>query len=159
MRGLSFLILLLYFTATNAQEKVCGKYKNEFGEVLVLNPDKTFEYSWKFDLASSWNTGTWIIKNKEYVYLRINEIKDTLKTNNKIELVLSDNEVSNEIEQEKKVMNLISGGGQSRKLPPEKLLIKNHKLFPYSKTGKVQNKKLQSPMNRSTFLKPWFEKD
>ncbi|WP_426278066.1 hypothetical protein ACN9MN_01740 [Chryseobacterium sp. S-02] len=53
MRGLSFLILLLYFTATNAQEKVCGEYKNEFGEVLVLNPDKTFEYSWKFYLASS----------------------------------------------------------------------------------------------------------
>lgn len=65
----------------------------------------------------------------KYLYLKINEIKDTLRTQNKIELVLSIDRKSNEITNIEKVMSLISGGGQSRHLPPKKLLLDNQKLF------------------------------
>lgn len=158
MKRLSALALLVCFTITKAQKKVFGKYKNEFGETLILNSDQTFEYSWRFDLASSWNIGTWEIEKGKYIYLIINEIKDTLKTQNRIELVLSSDKISNAITNQEQAINLISGGGQSRNLPPEKLLIKNQKLFPYSKVGEVKNKKLRSLMNKNTFAKPWFEK-
>ncbi|WP_133943847.1 hypothetical protein [Epilithonimonas xixisoli] len=53
-----FLILFLFNSTFNGQDFI-GKYENDFGETLILNSDKTFEYSWKFDLASSWNIGTW----------------------------------------------------------------------------------------------------
>lgn len=158
MKTFSLLILILYFSTANAQEKIYGKYTNEFGETLMLNPDHTFEYSWRFDLASSWNIGTWSIKNKKHIYLKINEIKDTLKIKNTVELVLSNDKISNTITNEEHAMNSISGGMQSRNLPPKKFLIKNEKLFPYSKSGNVQNKKLQSMMDGKIFSKPWFEK-
>ncbi len=158
MKIFSLFILLVCFSTINAQEQISGKYKNELGEVLILNADNTFEYSWRFDLASSWNVGTWSIKNKEKIYLKVKEIKDTLKTQNKIELVLSNDKISNEIANEEHIMNLLAGGGQSRSLPPKKLLLKNQLLFPYSKTGEVQNKKVRSLMDGSIFSKPWFEK-
>lgn len=158
MKGFSVLVLLVYFTTINGQKKVFGKYHNEFGETLTLNSDKTFDYTWRFDLASSWNTGTWKVKKGKYLYLKINEIKDTLKTQNKIELVLSIDRKSNEATNDQKIINALSGGGQSRHLPPKKLLLDNQKLFPYSKTGELQDKKLQSLMNGNSFSKPWFEK-
>ncbi|WEK70614.1 MAG: hypothetical protein P0Y62_03455 [Candidatus Chryseobacterium colombiense] len=159
MKKFSVLVILLFnFTVINAQKKIFGKYKNEFGEVLTLNSDKTFEYSWRFDLASSWNIGTWRVEKGKYIHLTTNEIKDTLKNQNKIELVLSNDRKSNKITNEEQAMNSISGGGQSRNLPPKKLLIKNQKLFPYSKSGEIQSKRLQSLMDRNIFSKPWFEK-
>jgi hypothetical protein len=157
MRKLYLLLFVLIFTISGAQEKIIGEYSNEFGEKLILNPDNTFEYSWHFDLASSWNVGTWKLEKGKYLYLTINEIKDTLKTNDKIELVLSDDKYSNEITQQEYVINLISGGGQSRNLPQKKLLFKNNKLYTFSQNGKIQKKKLKSFWAKA-LLKPWFEK-
>jgi hypothetical protein len=120
MKEFSLLFLLLFnFTLIDAQNEIFGKYKNEFGEVLTLNSDKTFEYSWRFDLASSWNIGTWSVEKGKYIYLTINEIKDTLKTQNKIELVLSNDRISNKITNEKQIMNSISGGGTKRNYLPK----------------------------------------
>ncbi|MBW8522839.1 hypothetical protein K0U91_15115 [Chryseobacterium chendengshani] len=142
----------------DAQEKVYGDYKNEFGERLILKTNHTFEYYWNFDLASSWNVGTWEIKNKRYIYLTINEVQDTLKSGNKVEMVLSPDKISNEIDINHYGLSLISGGGQNRSLPPKKLLVKNKKLFTFSKSGKIQNKKIKSVINAKVNSKPWFKK-
>lgn len=152
---LFFILNVQYFTA---QEKIFGKYKNEFGEKLILNSDHTFEYYWNFDLASSWNIGTWEIESGKYIYLKLNEIKDTLKSDNKIEMVLSSDKVSNKLTNNEYALNLISGGGQSRNLPPKKLFFKDNKLFTFSNTGKLQNKKIRSVTNEKVNSKPWFEK-
>lgn len=150
--------LFLSFTISSAQIEVCGKYRNELGETLTLNQDNTFEYTWNFDLTSSWNIGTCKIENDKYIYLNITEIKDTLHIENKINFVLSNDKISNEITNQEHVINLISGGGQSRKLPSKKLLIRNGKLYTYTKEGKIQSKKQKSLMIGNAYSKPWFEK-
>lgn len=158
MKTFYFLIIILSVQYFNAQEKIFGEYKNEFGEKVILNSDHTFEYFWNFDLASSWNIGTWKIEGGKYIYLKLNEIKDTLKSENKVEIVLSSDKISNEINNNEYALNVISGGGQSRNLPPKKLFFKDDKLFTFSKIGKIQNKKIKSLMNPMINSKPWFEK-
>ncbi|MFA7617246.1 MAG: hypothetical protein WCY16_11765 [Weeksellaceae bacterium] len=158
MKALFTLLFILSFLISNAQGNVSEKYLNEFGETLILNSDYTFEYIWKFDLASSWNYGKWEIKNEKYIYLTIIEVMDTLEVNGKIELVLSDDKISNKILNDDYVINILSGGGQSRKLPPKKLLIKNEKLYPFTDKNQIQKKKIKSLLNGNQLLKPWFEK-
>lgn len=158
MRALYFLIFILSIPYFNAQEKIFGEYNNDFGEKLILKSNYTFEYYWNFDLASSWNIGTWEIDGGKNIYLKVNEIKDAVKSDNKIEMVLSSDKISNEITTNEYALNLISGGGQSRKLPPKKLFCKDNKLFTFSKTGKIQNEKIKSLIKPTVNLKPWFEK-
>lgn len=158
MKTLYFLIFSLSVQYFNAQEKIFGEYKNEFGERLILNSDHTFEYHWNVDLASSWNIGTWEIESGKYIHLKLNEIKDTLKSDNKVEIVLSSDKISNAITNNEYFLNSISGRGQSQNLPPKKFFFKDNKLFTFSKTGKIQNKKIKSLMNPTTNSKPWFEK-
>lgn len=158
MKTLYFLIFILSVQYFDAQKKISGEYKNEFGERLILKSDHTFEYYWNFDLASSWNIGTWEIKNNKYIFLKLNEIKDTLKSKNTVEMVLSADRISNEITNNEHALNLISGGGQSRNLPPKRLLFKDNKLFTFSKTGQIQYRKIKSLVNPMITSKPWFEK-
>lgn len=158
MKRLYFLIFSLYVSAAYAQNNILGEYKNEFGEQLILKSNHTFEYYWNFDLASSWNMGTWKIKNDRYICLTVNEIQDTLKSDSKFEVVLSPDKISNEIDNDHHILNLISSGGQSRSLPPKKLLLKNKKLFAFNKSGKIQNKKIKSILRTKVKSKPWFEK-
>lgn len=154
MKTLYSLIFILSVQYFNAQEKILGEYNNEFGEKLILKSDHTFEYYWNFDLASSWNIGTWKIERNNYLYLKLNEIKDTLKSENKVEMVLSSDRISNEITHNEYALNLISGGGQSRNLPPKKLFFKDNKLFTFSETGQIQFRKIKSIMNPMINSKP-----
>ncbi len=158
VKALYFSVFILLFTDFNAQNKIYGEYTNGFGEKLILKPDLTFEYYWNFDLASSWNIGTWKVEKNKYLFLRVNEVKDTLRSNNKITLVLSSDPLSNEITDTENVLNLISVGGQSRMKFPYRLMIKKNKLFSFSDNGKVKNKKVKSLMNSEMKLEPWFEK-
>lgn len=148
-----FYILFVF-----GQKNIISTYQNEFGSEITFKDDNTFEYKWKFDLASSWNVGTWRIEKQKFIILIVHEIMDTLKVNDSYKLVLSDDKISNEINNESHVIHLISGGGQSRKFPPKKLLIKNDKLYTYSKNNRIQRRKLKSIMNGNRYMKPWFEK-
>lgn len=141
-----------------SQHKISGVYQNELGEKLILHPDKTFEYTWGFDLASSWNIGTWDFKKNKYIYLSTVEVKDTLRIDNKIQLVLSPDKISNQISNIEYFASSISGGGQSRSLPPNKLILKDKVLFTFFKSGKIRNKKEKSMMDGNIYSKPWFEK-
>ena len=159
MRALSIFIFVLFTKFCFCQQNfVAGKYENDFGETLILKPDSTFKYIWKFDLASSWNIGTWKINDKNEIKLFKKEIFDTIKDNDKIELVLSTSEFSQTTTSKKFALNSISGGGQSRKLIPENLIFKNGKIFTFSSSGKIQNKKISTSLNSKQKSKPWFEK-
>jgi hypothetical protein len=130
MRKTFYLFFFLLSISLFSQNKIPGVYQNELGEKLVLHPDKTFEYTWGFDLASSWNIGTWELRKNKYIYL------------SNIQYVTSS----------------ISGGGQRRSLPPKKLILKDKELFTFFKSGKIRNKKEKSIMNANIYSKPWFEK-
>lgn len=152
------LIFILFSLFLNAQEKIVGIYQNELGECLVLNSDNTFEYTWKLDLSSSWNVGTWQIKEDKFIYLKINEIKDTLIVKDELKMVLSYDKISNTILHNEYITNIVSSGGQSRKLPPNRLLFKDGIIYTYSKKDKIQNKKTKGLIDKSVLVKPWFEK-
>ncbi len=158
MKFLYYLIFFLFWQYCNSQEKITGLYENDLGEKLILNPDHTFEYTWNFDLAASWNIGTWKIKDKKLIHLTLNEIKDTLRSGNKVELVLSSDKISSKISDFDYALTLISGGGQSRKLPPKKLFLQKNKLYTFSESGKIQKRKLTSMLNPKVKSKPWFQK-
>lgn len=158
MKAFPILIFFLFFKTIQAQEEFLGKYTNGLGETLILKHNNTFEYSWTHDLASSWNIGTWKIENKKYLSLHITEINDTLKVGNNTELVLSSDKISNTITSQDNALAQISGGGQSRNMPPQKLFISGKKLYTFSKEGKLLDKKLPSNVNPTIFTEPWFRK-
>nr|WP_314490434.1 hypothetical protein [uncultured Chryseobacterium sp.] len=158
MKTLYFSVFILLFTDFDAQNKMYGEYTNGLGEKLILKPDHTFEYYWNFDLASSWNIGTWKVENNKHLLLKVNEVKDTVRSDNKTEQVLSSDQLSNEITDTENILNLISGGGQSRKHIPYRLMIKKNKLFPFSDSGKVKNKKVKSLMNSEMMMEQWLKK-
>ncbi|WP_139420286.1 hypothetical protein [Chryseobacterium mulctrae] len=158
MRKTYYLFFFLLSIHSFSQNKISGVYQNELGEKLILYSDKTFEYTWGFDLASSWNIGTWDLKKNKYIYLSTVEVKDTLRLNNKIQLVLSRDRISNQTSNIEYFASSISGGGQSRSLPPNKLILKDKVLFTFFKSGKIRNKREKSMMDANIYSKPWFEK-
>ena len=140
------------------QDKLVGTYINEIGEKIILKSDNTFEFYWNFDLAASWNVGRWKIENKNEILLEIIEVKDTVIIDNKILLVLSDDKISNQITQQESVISSIASGGQSRSLPPKRLLVKRNKLYTFSKDDEILDEKVQSILDGNLMVKPWFEK-
>lgn len=155
---ISIIILLLNIQVIISQDKLAGTYSNQIGEKIILKSDNTFEYSWGFSLSSSWNIGTWKIGNKNEILLEIIEIKDTVIIDNKILLVLSNDKISNQITHQESIISSIAGGGQSRSLPPKKLLVRRNKLYSFSQDDEILDEKVQSMLNGNIMAKPWFEK-
>ncbi|MBB2147240.1 hypothetical protein GM921_17195 [Pedobacter sp. LMG 31464] len=151
------LLLITNSLALFAQADLSGIYKDEFGGQIKLRPNHTFEYTWGFDLSSSWNNGTWKVENEKYLILEVVEIRDSIRNGNEIKFVLSSDTISNEISSYENAINSLPSSGQSRSLPPKKLKISNSKLFPYTKNNKIQNKKLKSILSNQ-YRKPWFVK-
>lgn len=108
MKNVFFFAFLLISTYYYSQQSVEGTYQNELGETLKLNPDHTFEYEWNFDLASSWNVGTWKLGDDTKVYLIVTEVMDTVKEDGKS--VLSSDKTSNTITQMEFALQSITSG-------------------------------------------------
>ncbi|WP_396183150.1 hypothetical protein [Flavobacterium sp.] len=153
------IVLFLKVQSSFSKEKLIGTYKNEIGEKIILKSDNTFEYYWNFDLASSWSIGICRIESKKNIILEIIEVKDTVIIDESILLVLSNDTISNRISAIDDANNSISGGGQGRSQPPKKLLIKGKKLFTYSQSNKIINRKRKSIVDANMMVKPWFVKD
>lgn len=159
MNRLSTLIfLLLNFQVIFSQDELAGSYSNQIGEKIILKSDNTFEYYWNFDLSASWNIGNWKIDNKNEILLEIIEVKDTIIMKNEVRLVLSSDKISNRITSLEDISNSLSSGGQSRSLPPKRLLVKRNKLYTFSKDDEIRDEKVQSILDGNLMVKPWFEK-
>jgi hypothetical protein len=76
-----YLILFILLFINIEQKNIEGEYYNHFGSNLKINSDKTFLYTWSFDLASSWSKGKWEIKN-DTIYFQIIPVYDTLRRPN-----------------------------------------------------------------------------
>ncbi|WP_299157087.1 hypothetical protein [uncultured Christiangramia sp.] len=146
MRTTIQIFLILISTLTFGQKKISGKYSNKFGEEIELKADSTFVYNWKFDLASSWSKGKWSLKN-DTIFLKVIPIMDTLKIvkNYKYSdsLILSSDPKASQVENDELITNSLSSKGQNRQKPPERLFIKNKKLFLLTENNKIDKKKYQ----------------
>lgn len=112
-------------------------------------------FTWRFDLASSWNEGTWKRVNN-VLSLTVVPVYDTLirqDANGKIskELVISINRVSEVKDEQGYSLDQITGGGQSRVLPPIKLLIKKDQLRLLRESGKTDRKKRKPIWGKKKF--------
>jgi hypothetical protein len=129
-------LLLLPFVLF-AQDNVTGRYRDYFGNRIVLNPDNTFKYTWHFDMQSSWTKGTWSLKD-DTVYFQMTPIYDTVTfiyfSNKGVDsLILSTDETSERFTQQRFAVELLTSGGQNRMNYPERLVFKKGRLY------KVQN--------------------
>ena len=73
--------MLLFFIKVEGQQTVAGTYHDYFGEELQLKSDNTFKHNWRFDLASTWATGNWTLKN-DTIYLTPIPVHDTVLYHN-----------------------------------------------------------------------------
>jgi len=162
MRILLIILFLKVKFFCYGQDKLEKVYSDHFGEKLEFIDDSTFMHTWNFDLAGSWTRGVWEISN-DTIYLKTLLVKDTLTIRNSIgkvlkdSLVLSGDEIPNRIENEEFLMSLISGGGQNRRLPPDRLYIKSGKLFRILENGNIDRTKSERILSKKkykTYFKP-----
>ena len=148
------LLILINFKHGNVE----GDYFNHFGSKLKINSDKTFLYTWNFDLASSWSKGTWKMEN-DTIYFDVIPIYDTLRRPNlKDSLVLSIGQKPELITDSSIVfIEALSSGGQNRQKMSSKLYFNGEKLIEIKKNGKLNNKKLKAFWDNRNY-NTWFIK-
>lgn len=159
------LIFLIFSSSLlHGQTNVSGNYHNYFGRKLILNSDSTYNYSYHFDLGSSWSYGKWIIKN-DTVYLSnivvydTTSYQDTLKDGNiaqKTEVLLSSDDKPDSISQGETFINLIYGG-QNRLPYPEKLFFKRNRIYDFKINGRLNHKRIQGFMTSKKYA-PYYVK-
>ena len=136
-------LLILSHTLT-AQKNIVGKYRDHFGNSIQLNADNTFEYTWNFDMSSSWTKGTWTLI-ADTVYFHMVPIYDTLSQTNangitSDSLILSTDKIPERFTKEEFAAMLLSSGGQNRMAYPDKLVFRKGRLYKIQK-GKLVSKK------------------
>lgn len=156
---MKFSLSILFLILINIQhESVDGKYYNHFGNKLEINSDKTFLYTWSFDLASSWSKGKWKMKN-DTIYFEVIPVYDTLRRENlKDSLVLSIDQKPQLITDMSIVyVQALSSGGQNRQKMSSKLYFDGKKLIEIKKNGKLDYRKLKAFWENKKY-NTWFVK-
>ena len=133
---------------TFGQKSIVGNYYSRINGTIELKPDSTFLHKYRFDLSSSWTKGKWKTDN-DTIYLTTELVMDTLQirnSKNKVirdSLVLSTDQKTNRIEQNEYIISTLSGGGQNRVEPPNKLFLKRKKLYFINENGTLDLRKLK----------------
>lgn len=156
---MKFSLSILFLILINIQHgNIEGEYYNHFGNKLKINSDKTFLYTWHFDLASSWSKGKWKIKN-DTIYFDVIPVYDTLRRPNlKDSLVLSIDQKPQLITDMSIVfIGALSSGGQNRENMSSKLYFDGEKLIEIKKNGKLDNRKLKAFWENKKY-NTWFVK-
>jgi hypothetical protein len=133
------IYVLLCFIVTkvnslNAQKKFIGNYYDYFGSRIEIYSDSTYNYSFRFDLGSSWTMGKWKA-NKDTLYFTMIPIYDTLVYKDSSRTILTDSLILSTDRNPEKITSLeniagyLSSGGQNRHPSPDKLFYKRNKLF------------------------------
>lgn len=153
------LLFIVLTQQSNAQTQVFGEYHNFFGYHLKLNSDFTFNYSFSFDLMSSWTNGVWTIKN-DTIFLTAHLVLDTFRTqkdemgNFKDSLILSSDSKPEIVGISEVLSNALSSGGQNRQLIPPKLFYRKNRLYEITSEGKLKKKKIKGWTNKMRV--PWY---
>jgi hypothetical protein len=160
MRILIITLLLTLPLNLFAQDKIAGRYRDYFGSRILLNSDKTFKYTWNFDMSASWTKGTWTLIS-DTVYFHMVPTYDTLYQKNTIgntydSLILSTDETPERFTQTQLLAMGLSSGGQNRMNYPGKLLFRRGRLYKIQ-DGKLVTKKQKGFWTRKKWS-PWFFK-
>lgn len=159
MRTIFCFVLFSSSIITSAQSRTVGTYADYFGRKLELNADSTFDYSYHFDLYSTWTQGVWSLRN-DTVYFKWLPVYDTIRITNppgqfKDSLILSlDRKAEGVGPPDEKVLY---SGGQNYYPYPQKLFYHRDKLYTISKEGKLVKKKIRG-IWRKTKSPPWYRK-
>jgi hypothetical protein len=160
MKLLTMIFLVILPFTLFSQIKAVGSYRDYFGSKIHLDSDKTFKYTWNFDLSASWTRGTWTWTS-DTIYFHVTPVYDTLSRKNinciaSDTLILSTNEVSERVTQIQLAAMALASGGQSRRTAPDKLLFRKDRLY------KIQDGKLIVKKQKGFWtgkkLDPWFFK-
>jgi hypothetical protein len=160
MKILTTIFLMTFSFCLFAQDKIVGHYRNYFGSQIQLNADRTFKYTWHFDLSGSWTRGTWSLEN-DTVYFHMIPTYDTISYKNNDgtladKLILSVDETFERLTPEQYASMGLSCGGQNIQPYPDKLFSKRQKLFAI-KNHKLVKKKIKGFWTRKKW-RPWFFK-
>lgn len=143
------ILILLISKMSFGQDKYVGIYNARFSESIELKTDSTFIHNYRFDLSSSWTIGKWKVKN-DTIYLTTEFLMDTLQirnSENKVtidSLVLSNDQKVDSIEQNEFIVSNLSGGGQNRFIPPNKLYWKRERLYRINENGNLDFRKVKA---------------
>jgi hypothetical protein len=157
------ILILLISKLTFGQNKYVGIYNNRFSESIELKSDSTFMHKWQFDLASSWTTGKWNVKN-DTIYLKTELVMDTLQIrdseNNVIRdsLVISSDQKNDRIERNELIISSLSSGGQNRYELPTKMYWKRNKLYRINENGTLDQRKVKAFWTDKRY-KTYFRKE
>lgn len=158
--GLLALLSPVILKGQHINKNLQGVYQDYFGSSISLNADFTFKYNWHFDLASSWNKGTWHTQH-DTLYLKTILVYDILRKVQpdgllKDTLVVSDDEVPNLIT-DQSFATMLYSGGQNQMPCPKKLLYRSGKLLILSPQGKPIRKKVKGVLSGRK-SRPWYIK-
>lgn len=160
MKILTIIFLLTLSFSLFGQDKIVGRYRDHFGSRIQLNSDKTFKYTWNFDLSASWTKGTWTMEG-DTLYLHMIPTYDTLqhtssKGKSSDTLIFSSDEIPERITPEQNAATVLSSGGQNRMAHPEKLVYRKGRLY------KIINRKLLTKKQKGFWSgkkwDPWYFK-
>jgi hypothetical protein len=150
-------ILLLLTAIAFGQKNIVGKYYHNFGHLLLLKSDSTYEFKTGFDLSSSWSHGIWSFK-KDTVFLINTPVFDTLNVGQgKDTFVFSSDPKPERIDSIAYIATLLSGGGQNRASHPTKLLAKKKNLLVIDPNGQVVKKDLYDPLRQKYFSTKFYK--
>ena len=154
------LVLTLAFDLS-AQDKVVGQYRDYFGSQIDLKGDKSFKYTFSFDMSGSWTKGIWTMSG-DTVELQMIPTYDTLSQPNLTgiasdSLVLSGDEKAERITQAEFIATILSSGGQNRMKYPDKLLFRKGRLYTIRNGKLVTGKQIGIWTNKK--YNPWFFKE
>ena len=158
---ITYIFVVLVNIECFSQEKPKQEYYDMFGERIEFFRDSTFKFTWNFDLSGSWTIGSWQLLN-DTIFLKPILIMDTLTirdSNNNLlrdSLVLSPDQNVDRIEMLEYTMGLISGGGQNRRQPPNKLFLKKEKLFRILDNGNLDKSRSKAFLKKKKY-KTYFK--
>lgn len=155
------LIFLLFLSlGVYAQGSFYGRYLDELGSEITLNPDSTFAYSHHFDLIGTWTVGTYRVVN-DTIFFKEVPVFDTLEIKNgadqKDSLVLSDDREPKRITMEQFINRPLLSGAQDRFPHPNLLIWRKSRLYAVDQQGKMKTRKARYPPKGKKY-KSWYIK-
>jgi hypothetical protein len=150
-------VFILFVIGYCNQDKIIGKYKDNFGSEFLFNSDSTYEFNNTYHNTGFWSKGKWKVKN-DTIFLKAIPIYDTLRISGKKDsLILS----------RTKTPKLILASSVGKIIWPEssseqdlhngKLFFRDDKLYKIDREGKLITAKKTHSFSRSIEkFDPWF---